>query len=1462
MVGKWLVVLPLFVDLNKVNRLRLRLNQNAEEQAKQVLFLTSLKMVILQPITEESNVRRVRQLDLENCCPCPDDTGSARNGLDTSLSGVDCPCQPRASDAEASASILLPALKAIQPFVRQADQKSEPKPLLQPEVGLASSVLETLRQATDEEYQEALARDAARSAVQLIESDLSSIGDALTETPKNVVRIFLNPKDDMDDNLPEPSHIQETRCIHSPLESKHTIGQLKLRRPAPIIEVFNTPRKPNRKLKHKKLFHRNQYEMDSGVGASNVQERVISPNTDGNLQDLRLKSNPTLINLFAKNNADNCDDFQRDAAKDLDEKITTLKQKVQSRPNFKLRDLIDNLDANSDKEKPKFPVIDLKKYFATSTRLPPLSKRLEKPVFRTNKPLQLKDFLKLKDVELIPRKERTNNKPNEEKPLLSSFNLKSRSSSNYDANNNEKYNNCEDEDTNTAPSMNRDKMTIGSETIDLGKSETISKPDFTLDNDKSLDNSNNIMIQEPNLDECLDSVNDNMKSISSNPIDVGDQENNDECDAEISDDPNIALANDKANKENPKESVNNDGLEKEKTQILESNDDISNDESISNMYQVELLEDLNYPVEFDKSSMIPELDVEDTNKKTSNEIKTNQNAVNDPIAETSDNDLQVMEQSDEQLPMSQVFFKNTPVECISYDPSTDYSNPVVDVDEENLLADRDNVEDYLNTDLQEDRQVQSPNKKKHKKINTIKQKSSQVDNMKDDTKHVSFKDLQDMSNSLLNLSERRLSDKNSKTLEFNDENLKELNDDSFDNTELSIQNSSLEDSKEIETDDAGDDKISLNGKTGETSQDSDDNSCKTTIVGNKSNDLIEAENKKMANHLDTANSELSNEDSKPNLKMSSIPDITDILQGNKQSNILDNLKSKLENLFRTPEKASNSDVVASPEDNVNESSNMKPIIANFDDSDQLQRTPETLRKTLLPNIPGLSLGSYKNKLAVPKSLDRTINLDPASNSRISLLSTPSVRKDNQREFKAVQYKEPQMLRSPLENIDTLGSLLKSNTNNLWNSPLEIPRPFEDSWDPSSALTDLSDRLRSHTDNAIQNVKETLESRLRESQTVGFSRPSDTFDTNDILESISNRRDEFNEKLQAIHSDINDRFSTFQQSILDQFSQRPGINSQFEDDVSMPGLRSSHVPLKTPSPLSETSKLRTVPNTQNLKSLPKGVLDKSESTGRLKSSKIPKVSSVSRFQNSDEITPNLNKHLENLRSGIMFDKLSIPRTLQKLPVIPNSDRKVSLQKPVISFATTARPSLIPTPKTLKNAIHSVPKLNTDASNARQSKIPVLTDPKLTKNKFTLKPERINKLGEQLNSSNRQSLPTRVHQSQRIMNTGKEETISSEEDSTKSHINKLRKAILQRNPDLKAKSALKIPPNHWHIPKSERKGDDERIRTDILPKHKDDENRPSYIDTRHSATQNVEDLRLVEPLRENVPYKCKLMCYKDS
>ncbi|XP_063541519.1 uncharacterized protein LOC134750288 [Cydia strobilella] len=259
-------------------------------------------LAILDNISAQDD-NNATETQTKMCCPCPPGViGIPMDAAASTLApgavavargvdGVDdCPCRARDADSEGAASLFFP--HAVRAFgnVMRSNPKEESKPLLHPEVGLASSVLETLREATDEEYRDALERDAARATVDV--ASLTDLIDGAPEEARNVVTVIVSPRGmDDSDAIPEASHVQETRCIHSLLGNPG--NSLSYRTPSKGLEdILNLPLPSG-------MLHR---QRDSGLAASNVHESVVKADDNLNtlLPELKFKAKPNLLSLDPK----------------------------------------------------------------------------------------------------------------------------------------------------------------------------------------------------------------------------------------------------------------------------------------------------------------------------------------------------------------------------------------------------------------------------------------------------------------------------------------------------------------------------------------------------------------------------------------------------------------------------------------------------------------------------------------------------------------------------------------------------------------------------------------------------------------------------------------------------------------------------------------------------------------------------------------------------------------------------------------------------------------------------------------------------------------------------------------------------------------------------------------------------------------------------------------------------------
>ncbi|XP_041971505.1 GATA zinc finger domain-containing protein 14-like isoform X2 [Aricia agestis] len=358
-------------------------------------------------LTSNENVRKSRQLDFGECCPCPKPGAEVSEPLYPVQPVIDdCPCRNRAADSEGSSSMLSPALKALRPFIRSQDPKTELEPLLKPEVGLASSVLKTLQEVTNEEYEDALARDATRSVAKALESDLPLLRSE--ETPGSIINIILNPKETGNDLevVPEASHLQETRCIH-PLGSSHNNYEGSNFKPLLSFQESSKNLGPGGRNSN---VRSNDFDMDNQ--ASEIQNSLqkpssgyvmksIEPNESINSQESHI-GNPILANTAHDNLFNGQSGTFKSNTKIPDLKLSTIVDNIKK--SIQSNSILNNLTkkqipTSDDGDNTSLYTVEKPQKFGSAL------KNLQNVFSNVEKPIPLKNLLKLKDVELVPKKE-------------------------------------------------------------------------------------------------------------------------------------------------------------------------------------------------------------------------------------------------------------------------------------------------------------------------------------------------------------------------------------------------------------------------------------------------------------------------------------------------------------------------------------------------------------------------------------------------------------------------------------------------------------------------------------------------------------------------------------------------------------------------------------------------------------------------------------------------------------------------------------------------------------------------------------------------------------------------------------------------------------------------------------------------------------------------------------------------
>ncbi|CAB3246469.1 unnamed protein product [Arctia plantaginis] len=357
------------------------------------------KNISSQPITDNSSDDTpTAHLDLEESCSCEDLEKSIirrdvryDDAIDASSRDVDdCSCRFRYTDSQGASSLLFPtAMRSAGTDLRPGDKK-EPKPLFNPEVDLASSVLEQLRVATDEEYQEALARDAAKSAGRAVEDVVFE--DATPQESANMVTIVVNPKAaDSDNVIPQASNIKQSRCVN------------------PLQRASSPSLSDRLKLSKKRPYYKNLQDLDSEVGASMIEEQKISvksPLENNNLKSI-VTSNDIEDNCNVPDLRSTSEDPYQNKFEKYDKTSSSLLQSIKDRirplsriPKFKLQRSESATTTNDLSPAPST-------IYEQATKKVPYERTKShlEDIKQQNRPFSITNLLNLKDVELIPLKD-------------------------------------------------------------------------------------------------------------------------------------------------------------------------------------------------------------------------------------------------------------------------------------------------------------------------------------------------------------------------------------------------------------------------------------------------------------------------------------------------------------------------------------------------------------------------------------------------------------------------------------------------------------------------------------------------------------------------------------------------------------------------------------------------------------------------------------------------------------------------------------------------------------------------------------------------------------------------------------------------------------------------------------------------------------------------------------------------
>ncbi|GBP97383.1 hypothetical protein EVAR_65052_1 [Eumeta japonica] len=234
------------------------------------------------------NDRYIRQLDSESseCCPCPqsvtnhDSIASSEDKVasspDSWVRGQvalgdpefigDCTCGIGDADCTPSGSTKrIGEARDAWPVMRITGDEKNNTTLLRPEVSLASSVLETLREATEEEYEDALAKDERTRSDPSIESTLKHFTMIIGPTDTFKVKdVKTNVKTDIhkQDNRYENSDLKETKENAIGLLNEMTESHIKSEEARSANKPFESLLKLNKNEEGFKINILNELLMD------------------------------------------------------------------------------------------------------------------------------------------------------------------------------------------------------------------------------------------------------------------------------------------------------------------------------------------------------------------------------------------------------------------------------------------------------------------------------------------------------------------------------------------------------------------------------------------------------------------------------------------------------------------------------------------------------------------------------------------------------------------------------------------------------------------------------------------------------------------------------------------------------------------------------------------------------------------------------------------------------------------------------------------------------------------------------------------------------------------------------------------------------------------------------------------------------------------------------------------------
>lgn len=1415
---------------------------------------------------------------------------------------------------------------------------------------LASSVLQTLREATDEEYLDALARDAARIIAKTAEETL--FDDATPEASTgNIVTIIVNPKqtDNHDDVMPDESHIQESRCVHSPSESATTnFGKIRIapKHPSLLCDFFGLPRLS----KSAGLQHRNSLDMDSGVGASNIQEHVVHVNddqeTDKGIIGLRkfaplmkIASNMKNKSPTIKSNVDN--DYS--IKKFPDFKSTIVQNK--------LKDLISNKSSLGIKKVSSLPLIpkmrlgnSLSKVSGKNNGDLSLSpsnvqeKTTEKPaffrtkshlenVFEKSRPVSLKNLLKLKDVELIPLKdivnkatERAKFKPKFAPPaifrkgedvVLSHKHDKAREAENkemletFPRNNNVDFfdievspsqvveqiteNNCQNQATKKSTTSTKESETnieyYKDNTSSIETFDTLPSPTHiqSVVNDKNTDLDNS---QSDELTDNIDDCNTHSFSVTeTNLLQVTERS----WDDEIEDTNNSELASRIINGLTT-ETVT-EQQSRESNDVLNENDCVNNNNDDADS-MIDSSNNVNHVIA--QTDFVQENDVDSVTDKN---IMMEESCSHEQQAGNNVNTLDSNSDSNLVNPLSldQTFSKIKENIIKKYE---NLKNPKTKSKDSNIIDPKlpsNNIENKELFAIKDENQDSDCQNEESFEITTVKPDicNEELENVNESTGNISMEDLQKISDSMLQEEkerEARIAECN-KPLEEVTEPNDPLETHGIE-TEILDSEKSAASLNEVIVDPQNPDDFS------DKNEDDVKKKCRSELVLPKKSlaqltDTNTEASEVFINRIPQSKNimdkpclldeiEQPNENNL-NLLRGQLPDIQDIFKLPPLPT-LDEFTFKLTSLFDKDERdveefsSSEADSMTDTSNILNPTMKTEARTTNFLSSRPSLRLEDVnldiLQLKPISKIPKIDLHSFKVKLPLPKDLRlKPIKLQSAIEDHGSLLGTTlSIGRPSDKNRKI--------------NLDNFRRQMNTHDQNFLGIPLKDRNIL--------GLSDLSENIHSHAKNNWRSMHRTLESNLKKAIKIPTKLKS-----YDLLEVISRNHEDVNDKLKALHIDFNDRIESMRNDLIDKSR---FVTGEFPNRKLNTKSFSSFSNKKKGKPLSlissqpklvtgtrESKKTLTSRRLDHGRQIGVGALQPVANPKKFKmpaaaSVPVPRTIEVPELKTTSLKLPGLAiqrdsglKAVQTKESSAGFLKQAsktshtINTPLGK-SINPFKDSKIK-----VTFSTTPRPTV--TPK-LQSRIFTTPssvyKTNTGRSQGRFGAKATYGDhngsPSEVRQSMISPP-----MSSHLNQHNFVN-PTTVSDSTEIKRSY-DDQMALLKTSSQSNIGKL---VWEENSEADTEPRKGTELQSW--PKISESAFLSKVREAVKARlskvnspitlklsdvQSNLENGPlvenevhnSNTDMTRSASENI-DVKEVQPLKENVSYKCRMVCTKEK